>query len=447
MNTFASPPSPRPTRRRGVVGRVFASRGRRRVVLLALVVALVAPGARLPAQAQTSGADDSSQSGEPPIGTVLADSRLSASLTGFAVEGPTYRAAYDAWSGALREIADDRRTVQRNRDLGADLAIQRATLRVQLEDRRALLRGVVFDLDGLNIAMSQLVVASYTRGGPIGDVVAMFDVGDVTDKLYAQVLERDVGNDQLRRRSSLRGQIDQRQREITTLTKTLGDLSDRAITAATTIEVNTQRVAVLTASVSSLEATLRDARMTAPIVGTDLPLVALDAYVRAAAKLGTEKPQCALDWTIIAALGRIESRHGNINGATLRPDGRPTVRIVGIALTGDNGTALVPDTDHGSIDGDAELDRAVGPMQFIPSTWAIYRRDGNADGVTDPQNLYDAALGAATYLCSSGRSLASPENLRNAYLAYNRSSTYVANAFDNVARYRALAFPPAPPRR
>ncbi len=446
MNTFASSPLPRPTRRRAVVGGAFASRSRRRVVLFALVVALVAPGARSPAGAQASGASDSSQSGEPPLGTVLPDSRLSSSIAGFAVEGSAYRDAYDAWSGALREIADDRRTVQRNRDLVADLTVQRAALRAQLEDRRALLRGVEFDLDGLGIAMSQLVVASYTRGGPIGDVAAMFDVGDVTDKLYAQMLERDVRNDHLRRRSSLRLQLDQLQRDISELTNTLGELADRAFTAATTIERNTERVAELVARVPSLEAALRDARMTALIVGTDLPLVAVDAYVRAAAKLAAEKPQCSLDWTIIAAIGRIESRHGNINGATLRPDGRATVRIIGIALTGGNGTAIVPDTDDGSIDGDAELDRAVGPMQFIPSTWAIYRRDGNGDGVTDPQNIYDAALAAATYVCSSGRSLASTENLRNAYLAYNRSSTYVANAFENVTRYRALAFPPALPR-
>jgi membrane-bound lytic murein transglycosylase B len=418
---------------------------RRRVAPVALLLALLVslPGARAGAVA---GGDDASQAGEPALGAVLNDARLSPALGGFTVDGAAYRAAYDAWSGALREIADDRRTVQRNRDLVADLAVQRADLRARLDERRVLLRGVVYDLDGLDIAMSQLVVASYTRGGPAGDAAAMFDVGDVTDKLYAQMLEREVGNDELRRRASLHQQIDALQTEIATLTTTLGDLADRAFTAATAIEENTTRVTQLTARVPALEAALRDARLTSPIVGTDLPLLALDAYVRAAAKLATEKPQCAINWTMIAALGRIESRHGNINGATLRPDGRPTVRIVGIALTGDNGTALVPDTDGGAIDGDADLDRAVGPMQFIPSTWTAFRRDGNGDGVTDPQNIYDAALAAATYLCSSGRSLASNDNLRTAYLAYNRSSSYVADAFDNIATYRALAFPPAPPR-
>jgi hypothetical protein len=413
-------------------------------VLVAFVLALLVPGSGSAAGAQAN--DSGDQSGEPALGAVLADKRLSSSLTGFAVEGATYTAAYNAWSGSLREIADDRRTVQRNRDLITDLTAQRVSIRAQLDDKRGVLRGAVYDLDGLDIAMSQLVVASYTHGGPIGDAASMFDVGDVTDKLYAQMLERNVGDDQLRRRASLRTEIEQLQTDITRLTTTLGDLADRSFTAATTIEENTERVAVLTARVPSLESALRDARMTAPIVGTDLPLVALDAYVRAAAKLATEKPQCALHWTMIAALGRIESRHGNINGATLRPNGRPTVNIIGIALTGDNGTALVPDTDNGAIDGDADLDRAVGPMQFIPSTWMIYRRDGNGDGVTDPQNIYDAALATGTYLCSSGKSLASNDNLRDAYLAYNRSNAYVATAFANIALYRALPFPPAAPR-
>ncbi len=85
-------------------------------------------------------------------------------------------------------------------------------------------------------------------------------------------------------------------------------------------------------------------------------------------------------------------------------------------------------------------------MQFIPATWALFRRDGNGDGVTDPQNIYDAALAAGTYLCSSGRSLSSDDNLRAAYLAYNRSNTYVDTAFANIALYRALSFPPATPR-
>src|SRR5438128_1511384 len=43
--------------------------------------------------------------------------------------------------------------------------------------------------------------------------------------------------------------------------------------------------------------------------------------------------------------------------------------------------------------------RAMGPMQFLPGTWARYAADGDGDGIPDPQNLFDATLAAARYLC------------------------------------------------
>ncbi len=44
-------------------------------------------------------------------------------------------------------------------------------------------------------------------------------------------------------------------------------------------------------------------------------------------------------------------------------------------------------------------DRAVGPMQFLPGTWGRWGSDGDRDGVSDPQDVDDAALAAARYLC------------------------------------------------
>ncbi len=409
---------------------------------------LLTSGLAAPAGAQVGagvGAGDPSQSGAAALGALLPDDRLSPSLTGFEVEGAGFARAYDAWATTHREIAEAERTVARNRALLADLEVERAVGRGALDERRVLLRGAVFDLEGLDLAMSQLAVSSYTRGGPTAEAAKMFDVGDVTDELYAQALEREVASDQVRRRAGLRGEIERLESDIVGITTVLGDLADRAFDAATVVEEQGGIAAERRARLPALEAALRDARLTGVVVGSDLQLVALDAYVRAAARLAVDKPGCGLQWTMLAALGRIESRHGNINGATLRPDGRASVRIIGIGLTGENGTALVPDSDDGRLDGDAELDRAVGPMQFIPTTWAIHRRDGNGDGVSDPQNLYDAALASATFLCSSGRSLADLANLRSAYLAYNRSSSYVATAVGNVERYRAIVFPPPPP--
>jgi membrane-bound lytic murein transglycosylase B len=146
---------------------------------------------------------------------------------------------------------------------------------------------------------------------------------------------------------------------------------------------------------------------------------------------------------MIAALGRIESRHGTIFGSQVRPDGRTTVRIIGIPLDGTNNTLKILDTDDGALDGDTVYDRAVGPLQFIPETWAVFRRDGNGDGSRDPHNIYDAAVGTGAFLCARSGTLRldTTEGLRRAYIAYNRSTTYVDTAITNGTTYARLALP------
>src|SRR5207244_8618938 len=109
-------------------------------------------------------------------------------------------------------------------------------------------------------------------------------------------------------------------------------------------------------------------------------------------------------WALLAAIGRVESDHGRFGGATLFSDGTSSLPVIGIRLNG-NGTALILDTDHGRYDGDLVYDRAVGPMQFIPSTWARYQVDATGDHLADPFNIYDSALAAAEYLCAAGRNL------------------------------------------
>ena len=88
--------------------------------------------------------------------------------------------------------------------------------------------------------------------------------------------------------------------------------------------------------------------------------------------------------------------------------------------------ASIPDSDGGRWDGDTTWDRAVGPMQFIPTTWRSLGRDGNGDRVADPNNLFDAAVSAAGYLClGGGGDLSDPARLRQAVYGYNHSWAYV----------------------
>jgi membrane-bound lytic murein transglycosylase B len=158
-----------------------------------------------------------------------------------------------------------------------------------------------------------------------------------------------------------------------------------------------------------------------------IPALALRAYREAAAWAAGFDPGCRLPWTVLAGIGRIESNHGLFGGATTRFSAAGTVspRITGPPLDG-NGVAAIPDSDGGRWDGDATWDRAVGPMQFIPTTWRSLGRDGNGDRVADPNNLFDAAVSAAGYLCLGGDGdLSDPARLRQAVYSYNHSWAYV----------------------
>lgn len=178
-----------------------------------------------------------------------------------------------------------------------------------------------------------------------------------------------------------------------------------------------------------------------------IPDAALTAYKSAAAGAPAG---CGLSWTLLAAIGRVESNHGRYGGATLYADGTSAPRVLGVALTG-SGTALIKDTDGGLLDGDAAYDRAIGPMQFIPSTWKGYAVDGNGDGVKDPFNIFDASAAAATYLCKNGGDLTTVQGRTAAVYAYNHSASYVstvlalADAFAAAEGSATLGVVTAPP--
>ncbi|GAA1118299.1 lytic transglycosylase domain-containing protein [Nocardiopsis composta] len=166
-----------------------------------------------------------------------------------------------------------------------------------------------------------------------------------------------------------------------------------------------------------------------------LPERALLSYAAAQLALTEELPECNISWPTLAGIGAVESRHGTLDGGEVGPDGRTTGDIIGIPLDGTDDTAAIADTDGGEYDGDTRWDRAVGPMQFIPSTWEQWGADGNGDGVADPHSLDDAALAAARYLCADGRDLTDPADWRDAVLSYNRSDAYVADVMENAHTY------------
>jgi membrane-bound lytic murein transglycosylase B len=162
-----------------------------------------------------------------------------------------------------------------------------------------------------------------------------------------------------------------------------------------------------------------------------IPTMALSAYRNAERMMAGADPGCGISWNLLAGVGRIESVHAN-GGAT---DARGTaVRpIYGPALDGTlPGNEVIA---QNSADGRVSYARAVGPMQFLPGTWARYASDGDGDGVADPQNLYDSTLAAARYLCSGGMNLRDPSQMMGAVLRYNNSTSYARNVLGWAAAY------------
>ena len=179
-----------------------------------------------------------------------------------------------------------------------------------------------------------------------------------------------------------------------------------------------------------------------PDAATGIPATVLAAYHRAEDSIAGSDPSCHLPWWVLAGIGRIESGHAS--GGRVDANGTTRGRILGVRLDGSlAGTAVIKDSDGGRWDGDAQFDRAVGPMQFLPGTWNRWGRDGNGDGVIDPNNVFDATLGAGTMLCANGGDLAEPANLARAILSYNYSQDYLNAVMSWGIRYRDSATPSA----
>lgn len=169
-----------------------------------------------------------------------------------------------------------------------------------------------------------------------------------------------------------------------------------------------------------------------------IPVRVLAAYAGTAIAKHGERPECELGWNTLAGIGWVESRHGTYRGASTAEDGTVSPPIIGIALDGGS-TARIDDTDDGAIDGDSSFDRAVGPMQFIPGSWANWAVDGGGDGVADPHNIDDAALAAANYLCRAVPTLGDEASWRAGIASYNADPAYLDAVATAAQRYAEAA--------
>lgn len=321
------------------------------------------------------------------------------------------------------------------------------------------------DLDAARAVLRELMVAAYvsesssrsdlamalTGTGNVDAAVLRLSLGEgAADGRVRDVLARlDTLDRARRRRDAARVERDEARaaeaRAVEDRAATEAALVDNASDKEAALDAETAAATDLTERNRLLLVALADAipaRLRAEVVGDgiDFPLVALDAWVKA-----SESAPCRTEWWMLAGISKIEGRHGTFGGGHLGARGYPSVRIIGPQLNGSPGLARIGDTDGGHWDGDTTFDRAVGPMQFIPSTWARWGHDGDGDGVADPFTIYDAAGAAARYLCAGRSDLTQEPQLRAGYFSYNHSNFYVAAVLAAAHGYRdALTVPPPP---
>jgi len=118
----------------------------------------------------------------------------------------------------------------------------------------------------------------------------------------------------------------------------------------------------------------------------------MELYRASAAKYGFGP-----DWYVLAAVGKVESNHG---------------QYMGTSYAG-----------------------AMGPMQFMPSTWETSGVDGNGDGVANIMDPEDAIPAAASYLKAGG----APQDWYRALYSYNHADWYVKKVLAVAEAYRRLA--------
>jgi hypothetical protein len=147
-----------------------------------------------------------------------------------------------------------------------------------------------------------------------------------------------------------------------------------------------------------LEASLASVSTSAPGAGSSgigvtasAPADIIALYQRAA------KTCPGLPWGVLAGIGQVETNHGQ----------NKNVSSAG----------------------------AMGPMQFMPATWAIYGVDGDGDGIKDILDQTDAVFGAANYLCHNGAG--DPTRLYSAIFDYNHLDSYVQEVLSLAAQYQA----------
>ena len=388
---------------------------------------------------------------------VTDDPRVAPQLAWLGVDSPEYRQAISSYQsteaqlkdGAARELDGTRRYDAAVAEL-AQLAQVRPAVAGNMTAATRRLAKAQNALADAQVNVHRIAVGLYVNGGVDQSPVAMLDLQHVDDiasrRVFVDSAERHhfaliaeatrVSDEQGALIDTLQAQldeIDRRAADATTARDTAARDRDRAVADQVRFR----------ADLETKKKGVADARLAAKIEGIDFPFVVLNAYVKAANTMAKESPACRVRWSALAGIGKTESSHGTFNDSKVDAEGNVSPPIYGPKLDGSGGFATVADTDGGALDDDPGGDRAVGPMQFIPGTWKRWAQDGNDDQKIDPQNMYDAALAAAIYICLRGPGLDTDAGLQRGFFSYNADQSYVAVVLGRAHHYDRYTLPTA----
>jgi soluble lytic murein transglycosylase-like protein len=267
--------------------------------------------------------------------------------------------------------------------------------------------------DAAQSALQQRLQGLYESGGPLTNVAAMLTSGNVNEAAdrnelmssaeHAQV--SDV-NAAVKRAVSARTQAAAADRKAS---RSIGTARDVATAAAQVKTLLAAQTVLLKSANAQLNAKLKAIRAAAAALAaqtaafatiTTSSVAGLHVLAPSAQYLALYKaaaPTCpGLPWTVLAAIGQVESGHGR----------NPSTSSAG----------------------------AMGPMQFEPATFSAYAVDGDHDGKADIMDPADAIYTAAHYLCANGGG-SSSAGLSSAVFHYNHAGWYVAMVLKLAGMY------------
>lgn len=379
----------------------------------------------------------------PAIGSLVPDETLDPRIVALHLDGRGWTNAVERLDAAMFDRAETERrlTVARARLIKSRIGL--AVARDDLGHARVSADTVGADIAKLEMVLRERALRLFVGHGG-SDGAALVSVTRAADEARISQLASEVDEAQFAARRSLLDRQQSLETRLSGLSGRVLELNTIVASLEYAITRDQERLVTLAGEIEAATGAVRTARRNAYIPGMDFSVVALDAYLRAETLLADQNPECGIEWWMIAGIGRVESRHGELGGRSIRADGTTDSPIIGIALDGAPGVRAVVDTDGGALDNDPEWDRAVGPMQFIPETWRIRSRDATGDGISDPHNIYDAAFTTGRYLCRLGGDLTSPVAMRGAYYGYNTSIAYVDAVSRHALRYSDLALESVP---